>query len=684
MESKADEAVPLTPIIHEGSSSPRIMDHRTLSFSGRTTFVPRFDPIPGPDDTNRSNHSVIFDQVIIDDESISKEFLKPDEYHLLEADMDVRQRAFTFSPKAPSNAPTILTWKDLSVTTKSNPPKVLLKNISGSITGGFWAIMGASGGGKTTLLSTLSLRLDPNRMAITGDMRLNGRDYKKENLKAMSAYVMQDDLLHPELTVAETLSYAAQLRFGAKVTAAWRKEREIDVLELMGINHVRDVVIGDARVKGISGGERKRVSIAIELLTSPKLIFLDEPTSGLDSSTALSVCSSLKQLCDDGVCTVVCTIHQPQVRIFELFDNLILMKKGQIVYQGGSKKSLLFLENAGLPCPPGVNPADHLLESITPKEVDNAFDHNAKLTVPVNLSLGHDKEFSSYSKVAFQAWFSQFLILFRRSSQQYLRRWDIILMNFVITVILAIFVSCGLWQDIGTTQRSIALRAPSLFFASVTQGIVAALQCISSFPKERAVILRERAAGSYFVSSYFVAKTCVDTLSCSWGPFIFSVIAYPIIGYQNDARKFFIYAAFMILDALAALSLATMCSCLCVSIEMSTVVLSLVLEISRLFGGFFTSPKQLDDFQNWKFADALSYLKYTFVGVALNELNGLKLSCTDAQRLAGGTNCIETGEVINAQRGYDEYTVDLCAGALIAYIAGARLVAYLALRFIKT
>jgi ATP-binding cassette subfamily G (WHITE) protein 2 len=162
--------------------------------------------------------------------------------------------------------------------------------------------MGASGGGKTTLLSALSLRLDTKKMNITGDFRLNGREYSKSVLKAMSAYVMQDDLLHAELTVAETVSYAAKLRLAGKCTKAERIARENHVIELMGVGHVRDVIIGDTRRKGISGGERKRVCVAIELLTQPKLLFLDEPTSGLDSTTAFDVCSALKNLSGDHLC----------------------------------------------------------------------------------------------------------------------------------------------------------------------------------------------------------------------------------------------------------------------------------------------------------------------------------------------------------------------------------------------
>lgn len=142
---------------------------------------------------------------------------------------EIRARAPTFSPVALDQSPTVLTFTNLTVTTRTREKKTLLHNVSGSITGGFWAIMGASGGGKTTLLSTLSLRLDSNYMDIQGEFRLNGREYSRHVLKAMSAYVMQDDLLHAELTVQETLVYAAKLRMASGLNIQQRMARVDEV-----------------------------------------------------------------------------------------------------------------------------------------------------------------------------------------------------------------------------------------------------------------------------------------------------------------------------------------------------------------------------------------------------------------------------------------------------------------------
>lgn len=426
--------------------------------------------------------------------------------------------------------------------------------------------------GKTTLLSALSLRLDSNYMTTTGEIRLNGQTYDKSILKAISAYVMQDDLLHAELTVEETLSYAAQLRLPGDTTKEQRKARIEEVMKMMGIGHCRNVIIGDTRRKGISGGERKRVCVAIELLTKPRLLFLDEPTSGLDSSTSLAVCRTLKSISDLGECTIICTIHQPQQKIFELFDNLILMKKGTIFYQGSSFKCIRYLETIGKPCPQGENPADHFLEVITPtaNEVETH-----KYTVPIDLTLGIEK--GIFEEDSGRRWIDQFCILTRRNFTQYIRRYDVILMNLSVTLLVATFISQGIWKNIGTDQESLLTRGPSLFFACVTQGIVASLQSVHSFPSERALMLRERAAGSYHVSSYFMARTVTDIITQLWPPIIFTCIVYPEVGYQPVAKKFFTYMMFMILDTMAATSIASMgkkCRCIIfISCECSDVYL---------------------------------------------------------------------------------------------------------------
>lgn len=182
-------------------------------------------------------------------------------------------------------SPVFLSFQNLSVETvpyfkPKSISKILLNNVSGNITGGLCAVMGSSGSGKTTFLSALALRIDPFRMKVTGLLYMNGSEYNKHSLKSMSCYVMQDDLVHPNFKVSDVLTFAAELRMSRSIEASERIERVNYVMKLMGIYQCRDVIVGDTRNKGISGGERKRLCIAMELLSKPSLLFLDEPTSG--------------------------------------------------------------------------------------------------------------------------------------------------------------------------------------------------------------------------------------------------------------------------------------------------------------------------------------------------------------------------------------------------------------------
>ena len=184
---------------------------------------------------------------------------------------------------------------------------------------------------------------------VQGEMSLNGAPYNNAELKQIAGYVMQDDLLNGTLTVYETLMYTAELRLPRTFTQSQRVERVNEVLLDMGIKHVKDVIVGTPLKKGISGGERKRLCVGMQLLNRPQLLFLDEPTSGLDSVTALDLLKTFHTLAHGHTghkaVTIVCSIHQPQSKIFNLFDSLILLKQGNIIYQGSRAQAMVRIKD---------------------------------------------------------------------------------------------------------------------------------------------------------------------------------------------------------------------------------------------------------------------------------------------------------------------------------------------------
>lgn len=252
-----------------------------------------------------------------------------------------------------------LSFEDLSYIAPNG--KQVLSGVSGNVKSGqLMAIMGASGAGKSTFLDILAKKT--KRGVVTGEILVNGRKMTREKFRRIVGFVDQDDTLMPTLTVYETVLYSALLRLPRSMSLEAKKIRTLETMQELGILGIKDSRIGETGKRSISGGEKRRVSIACELVTSPSIIFLDEPTSGLDAFNAINVVECLVNLARDYNRTVVFTIHQPRSNIVAMFDKLILLAGGKAVYSGEYRRCQEYFENIGHPCPPGFNIADFLSE----------------------------------------------------------------------------------------------------------------------------------------------------------------------------------------------------------------------------------------------------------------------------------------------------------------------------------
>ncbi|MEQ2183106.1 hypothetical protein GOODEAATRI_029223, partial [Goodea atripinnis] len=221
---------------------------------------------------------------------------------------------------------------------KIGPDKHILRDVSGIMRPGMNAIMGATGSGKTSLLDVIAGRKDPAGLR-QGTVQVNGKPVTSE-LRLSSAYVVQDDIVMGTLSVRENLLFSANLRLNPKHYSSADKQKRVNsILQDLGLVDCANTKIGTEFLRGVSGGERKRCSIGMELITSPSLLFLDEPTTGLDSNTANSIMGLLHKLSRRGK-TVIFSIHQPRYSIFKQFDHLTLMHKGEIVYAGAADHTL--------------------------------------------------------------------------------------------------------------------------------------------------------------------------------------------------------------------------------------------------------------------------------------------------------------------------------------------------------
>ncbi|KAK0588034.1 hypothetical protein LWI29_033163 [Acer saccharum] len=244
----------------------------------------------------------------------------------------------------------------------------LLNDISGQATRGeIMAIMGPSGAGKSTFLDALAGRIAQG--SLEGSVRIDGKAVSTSYMKMISSYVMQDDQLFPMLTVFETFMFAAEFRLPPSISRDEKKKRVYDLLEQLGLQSAMHTYIGDEGRRGVSGGERRRVSIGIDIIHKPSLLFLDEPTSGLDSTSAYSVVEKVKDIALGGS-IVLMTIHQPSYRIQMLLDRITILARGRLIYMGSPVALPAHLSNFGRPVPDGENTLEYLLDVI--KEYDES------------------------------------------------------------------------------------------------------------------------------------------------------------------------------------------------------------------------------------------------------------------------------------------------------------------------
>lgn len=238
-------------------------------------------------------------------------------------------------------------------------PKKLLHNIHTSIpSGALTAILGASGSGKTSLLSSMAHRISKKHFDTTGTILYND-DARLDTIR--STYVMQHDVLLPSLTVRETLRYAAELRLPPPTTAEERHAVVEEVLLELGLIDCADTRIGNSICKGCSGGEKRRTSLAVQLLANPSVLFLDEVTTGLDATSALQLVETLKQLARQGR-TIVMTLHQPRSQMWDLFDNVLLLAGGSLVYAGAKDSCTPYFAALGYNLPALVNPFEYIID----------------------------------------------------------------------------------------------------------------------------------------------------------------------------------------------------------------------------------------------------------------------------------------------------------------------------------
>jgi len=577
--------------------------------------------------------------------------------------------------------------------TKGKVDKTILSGINGVVRPGeMMCIMGTSGSGKTSMLNCLSGRHIQG--SITGEILLNGK--KRTSLyRRQTAYVEQDDVMFPHLTVRETMYYTARLRMPRGTTYDQKIARADEVMAVLGLADCKDTRIGSAFFKGISGGERKRTSIGIELITNPRVLFLDEPTSGLDAFTAFHIMETIRDLARGGR-SVVCTIHQPRETIFELFDKLLLLTKGRTSYYGPCAEIGQFMSSAGYGCPRSSTMADFLLDvmtvdtrtvelmSTTQAVVDKVQAHYEASTFGTDSKLeaeaAKSKDGTTVDVVAKEdqwnlSWWAEFSLLLGRAFKNVTREPKTTKMAISQQLLMALIVG-GVYINVGrqNDQKSSRDREGVLFFVTLNQAFLALQTCVLLFHGEKQVFNRERNAGAYRVSSYFTAKSLADTPLSLGTPLLHCIILYFMVGLNvTSATQFFVFIFFTLMNIATAQSFGIMISAASPSLPVAQALAPTITIVLMLFGGFYLNSDSI--WIGFRWIEIFSFMQYTYNALMINEFTGLNFTCT------ADTFCLETGEAVLAERSMGDRDMWEELAKLFALMVGFRILAYLALRF---
>ncbi|XP_059648486.1 ABC transporter G family member 1-like [Cornus florida] len=580
-----------------------------------------------------------------------------------------------------------LTWEDLWVTVADgkNGSRSILQGLTGyARPGEVLAIMGPSGCGKSTLLDALAGRLGSN-IRQAGQILING--CKQALAYGTSAYVTQDDTLITTLTVREAVYYSAQLQLPNSMSKSEKRDRAEMTIREMGLQDCVNTRIGGWGAKGISGGQKRRVSICIEILTHPKLLFLDEPTSGLDSAASYYVMKRIAELDQQDGRTVITSIHQPSSEVFAFFHNLCLLSSGKTVYFGPASAANEFFALNGFPCPTLVNPADHFLKTIN-KDFDKDIEQGSAGKIwteeAINALINSYKSSNSYPEVRRQVaeickqgggalmkrshanFLTQCLVLTRRSFVNMFRDIGYYWLRLGIYVIVAAGLGT-IYYNVGLNYSSIQARGAMLMFCASFLTFMA-IGGFPSFVEDMKVFERERLNGHYGSGAFAIGNTLSSMPYLLLISLIPGSIAYFLTGLQRGYEQFTYFALVIFACMMLVESLMMIVASVVPNFLMGIITGAGLQGLLILGGGFFRLPNDLPN-TFWRYPlYYIAFHKYAYQGLYKNEFEGLKFHSSET----GATHKI-TGEYILRERfqveiGYSKW-IDLAIllGMLVLY-----------------
>lgn len=567
-------------------------------------------------------------------------------------------------------------WWNLS-SCRKRWTRQILNNVSFHVESGqIMGILGNSGSGKTTLLDAISGRIG-NSGTLLGEVFTNGRKMKREEYQDCFSYVLQSDNLLSYLTVEETLTYTAQLAL-RKHSAEAIKKKVSSVMAELSLSHVAHSVIGGRVFPGISGGERRRVSIASQLLQDPRVILLDEPTTGLDSMTANQIVVLLAQLARRDRIVVV-TIHQPRSELFRVFSRIAIMSRGELVFCGQPQDMVDFFSQCGYECPEYCNPFDIYVDF-------TSVDTHSSEREAATFSRMHDITSSYQNSAIYQSMLgkmeqslqrtdkpaipfkskespsgaAKLKVLLRRTSRNLSRDRMGVLMRLSQNLIYGLFVAFFVMRlDNDMSKGAVQDRIGIIYQSIGASPYTGMLNAVALFPALRAISDQESKDGLYCKWQMFLAYIFHILPFSVLSVCIFSSFLYWTVGMHPETFRFFSFTAVVLVPHIIGELLTVVLLGVVQDPNMVNTGVALLNIAGILVGsGFLRSTLQMPEVFQW--LSYLTFQKYSCELLIVTEFHGLEFFCNMSTPLPGACLITEGDQII--EQGYpgalSRYTQD--------------------------
>ena len=497
--------------------------------------------------------------------------------------------------------------------------------------------------GKSTLLHAIAGRIpESKKLQLEGKRYINGQIVDGDALLP-AAMVEQEVNFFPHMTVRETLDFRVELEMGRALSKSQRNAMVEDLMAQMRLTKVADTVVGDGKVRGISGGERKRLSVAVELIQSPSIIFLDEPTSGLDSTAATTLIQNLRSLADEGK-TVVAVIHQPSQHVFSKFDDLLLIADGKLMYYGELDQARHYMARMGYIAPPDMGTAEHVLDCISREPIEDETVEEAEVRVhklaaaaremKIDLGVPSEAKLKRYNEVFHSRTgpkagiIRQFVLLLKRSFREVLRGKTAIMVKTIQQITLGLIYG-GIYK-LGNDQASIQDRFGLLSLVAIGSSNMAIASTIRSFPKEKAIVAKEMASKMYRTLPYFVGKALSEIPLVGFFNSIFGTILYRLTGMSQMAGRFGRFLMLLATHGLASEATGLVIGAISPNSDVALALFPALLVLNIIFDGKNIAAESVPRLLRW--IPKISLIRWGFEGMCLNEFEGLKFESSGRRR----------------------------------------------------